>query len=158
MILIIKPTRCTNFSSVFLEYDSTCFKQFLCPSSGVEHCKHSNRHNLYVKYLWLCVQWQSSGDGQRNCPKHGMSYSKNTFEKVVDLGGFITRIYHDARSSECQKSNLILSQADVFKTFNTVYFLIILQVNFILSALTGFNFMCKVRGLRINMRFPHSQQ
>ena len=41
-IPIIKPTRCTNFSNLFLEYNSTCFGQFLCPSSGVFHCTHSN--------------------------------------------------------------------------------------------------------------------
>jgi len=40
--LIIKPTRCTNFSNLFLELNSTCFRQFLCPSSGVFHCAHSN--------------------------------------------------------------------------------------------------------------------
>jgi len=40
---ITKPTRCTNFSKVFiLEWNSTCFGQFLCPSSGVFHCTHSN--------------------------------------------------------------------------------------------------------------------
>jgi hypothetical protein len=33
--LIIKPTRCTDFSNLFLEYNSTCFGQFLYPSSGV---------------------------------------------------------------------------------------------------------------------------
>ena len=33
--LIIKPTRCTNFSNLFLQWNSTCFGQFLCPSSGV---------------------------------------------------------------------------------------------------------------------------
>jgi hypothetical protein len=33
--LIIKPTRCTNFWNLFLEWNSTCFGQFLCPSSGV---------------------------------------------------------------------------------------------------------------------------
>ena len=37
-----KPTRCTNFSNLFLEYNSTYFGQFLCPSSGVFHCTHSN--------------------------------------------------------------------------------------------------------------------
>ena len=37
-ILIIKPTRCTNFSNLFLEYNCTCFGQFLCPPSGVFHC------------------------------------------------------------------------------------------------------------------------
>ena len=29
-------------------------------------------------------------------------YSKNKFEKLVHLVGFIIRIYHDARSPECQ--------------------------------------------------------
>jgi len=40
--LINKPTRCTNFSNLFLEWNSTCFGQFLCPSSGVFHCTNSN--------------------------------------------------------------------------------------------------------------------
>ena len=31
-------------------------------------------------------------DGQRNCPKHVKFYSKNKFEKLVQLVGFITRI------------------------------------------------------------------
>ena len=34
--------RCTNFSNLFLEWNSACFGQFLCPSSGVFHCIHSN--------------------------------------------------------------------------------------------------------------------
>jgi hypothetical protein len=33
--LIIKPTRHTNFSNLFLEWNSSCFRHFLCPSSGV---------------------------------------------------------------------------------------------------------------------------
>ena len=51
-ILVIKPTRNTNFSNLFLKYDSTCFGQYLCPSSGVWHCTHSNRHRSY-KLCWL---------------------------------------------------------------------------------------------------------
>ena len=35
-------------------------------------------------------------DGQMNCPKHVEFYSKNKFEKLVHLVGFIIRIYHDA--------------------------------------------------------------
>ena len=50
----------------------------------------------------LCVQWKTPDGGQRNCPKHVEFYSKNKFEKLVHLVGFIIRIYHDARSSECQ--------------------------------------------------------
>ena len=40
-------------------------------------------------------------DGQRYYPKHVESYSKNKCEKLVIFFGFIIRIYHDARSSEC---------------------------------------------------------
>jgi hypothetical protein len=40
--LIIKPNRCTDFSNLFLEENSTCFRQFLCPLSGVFHYTHSN--------------------------------------------------------------------------------------------------------------------
>jgi len=40
----------------------------------------------------LCVQWKTPDDGQRNCPKHVEFYSKNKFEKLVYLGGFIIRI------------------------------------------------------------------
>jgi hypothetical protein len=39
-------------------------------------------------------------DGQRNCPKHVTYYSKNKFEKLMHLVGFVIRIYHDARSPE----------------------------------------------------------
>ena len=40
--LIIKPNRCTTFSNLSLKWNSTCFGQFLCPSSGVFHCTHNN--------------------------------------------------------------------------------------------------------------------
>ena len=46
------------------------------------------------------VQWNTPDDGHRNCPKHVEFYSKNKFEKLVHLVGFIIRIYHDARSPE----------------------------------------------------------
>ena len=41
-------------------------------------------------------------DGQRYCAKHVECYSKNKFEKLVHLVGFIIRIYRDERSPECQ--------------------------------------------------------
>ena len=104
-----KTSRCTNFSNLFLEYDSTCFGQFLCPSSGVYHCKHSNSicHTGLLTAceldqdvstpVWhiplLCVQWKTSDDGQRNSPKHVEFYSKKKFEKLVHLVGFIIRSF-----------------------------------------------------------------
>ena len=61
----------------------------------------SSQHNLYDIYL-LCVQCRTADDGQRDSPKHVEIHSKNKFEKLVHLVGFVIRIYHDARSSECQ--------------------------------------------------------
>jgi hypothetical protein len=51
--LIIKPTKCTNFSNLFLKGNSTCFGQFLCPASGVFCCAHSNGicHTGYANCL-----------------------------------------------------------------------------------------------------------
>jgi hypothetical protein len=96
--LKIKPTRCTSFSNLFLEWHSTCFGQFLCPS-GVFHCTHSNGvcHTslLTACVVWriplLCVQWKTPDDGQKNCPKHSEFYSKKKSEKLVHLVGFILR-------------------------------------------------------------------
>jgi len=59
-----------------------------------------------TKPVWhiplLCVQWKTPDDGQRNYLKHVAFYSKNKFEKLVHLVGFIIRIYHDAWSPERQ--------------------------------------------------------
>ena len=49
------------------------------------------------KLVWyiplLCVQWKTPDDGQRNSPKHVEFCSKNKFEKLVRLVGFIIRIF-----------------------------------------------------------------
>ena len=37
----------------------------------------------------LCVQWKTSDEGQRNCPKHVEFYSKNKFEKLLHLVDFL---------------------------------------------------------------------
>jgi len=39
----------------------------------------------------LCVQWKTPDNGQRNCPKHAEFRSKNKFEKLVHLVGFVIR-------------------------------------------------------------------
>ena len=52
----------------------------------------SSQHNLYDIYLLLCVQCWNPDDGQRYCPKHVKFYSKNKFEKLFHLVGFIIRI------------------------------------------------------------------
>jgi len=62
----------------------------------------SIQRNLFDLYLLLCIQYLTPDDGQRYCPKHVESYSKNKFENLVLILGFIIRIYDDVRSSECQ--------------------------------------------------------
>jgi hypothetical protein len=84
----------------------TCFGWYFHPSSGAHttlstasgicHTVTAIRPieqlsaNLYDIPL-LCVQWKTPDDGQRNCPKHVDFHSKNKFEKLVHLVGFITR-------------------------------------------------------------------
>ena len=46
---------------------------------------------------------KSPDDGQRNRPKRVEFYSKNKFEKLVHLVGFIIRLFHNARSPERQR-------------------------------------------------------
>ena len=99
-ILITKQTRCTNSSNLFLEWNSTHFRQFLCPSSGVFRCTHSNG-TCHTGFLTACCVY-SKKLLMMDCPKHVEFYAKNKFEKWVLLVGFITRIYHDARSPERQ--------------------------------------------------------
>jgi hypothetical protein len=65
----------------------------------------SNQQKFYDIHLLVCIQYLTPDDGQKTCPKHAEFYSKNKFEKLVHLVGFIIRIYHDARSSECQMNS-----------------------------------------------------
>ena len=64
--------------------------------------------SLYTQKWYMSYRFADSlraGSGQnvlilRNCPKQVKFYSKNKFEKLVHLVGFIIRIYHGARSPE----------------------------------------------------------
>jgi len=42
----------------------------------------------------VCTVKKTPDDGQRNCPKHVEFYSKNKFDKLMHLVGFIIRIYY----------------------------------------------------------------
>jgi len=100
---------------------STCFAQFLCPSSGVSHCTHSNGIG-HTGLLTACEQNQD-GTGRSvlillaSCQQTCMTYNiavctvwncwwwtvelsetcgvsfQNKFEKLVHLVGFIIRIF-----------------------------------------------------------------
>jgi hypothetical protein len=91
--LIIKPNRCTNFSN----WNKTLH---VSDSSSVQHQEFVTVHTAMVyvsKPVWhtllLFVQWKTPDNGQRNCPKHLEFHSKNKFEKLVHLVGFIIRSF-----------------------------------------------------------------
>jgi len=50
----------------------------------------------------VAIQYYTPDYGQKTCPEHVAFYSKNKFEKLIHLVGFIIRMYHDTRYSECQ--------------------------------------------------------
>ena len=74
------------------------FRTVPLSSSGVFHCTYSN--GICHTGL-LCVQWKTPDDGQRNCPKH----SKNKFEKLVHLVGFIIRTPSVTRTQKSYPRN-----------------------------------------------------
>ena len=49
-------------------------------------------YDIYQYTIALCTV-KTPDDGHRNCPKHVEFYSKNKFEKLVYLVGFIIRKY-----------------------------------------------------------------
>jgi hypothetical protein len=89
ILLTIKPKRCINFSNLF--WNSTVHAS---DSFSVHHQESSTVHTA----IGICHT------GYADCllEQHVEFHSKNKFEKLVHLVGFIVRIHHDARSSECQ--------------------------------------------------------
>jgi hypothetical protein len=63
-----------------------------CHAGFADFLLASSQQNLYDMYLLLCIQYSAPDDGQKTCPKHVEFYSKNKFEKLVYLVGFIIRI------------------------------------------------------------------
>jgi hypothetical protein len=54
----IKPTRCTNFTNLFC-HETTCFGQFVCPSSGV--------YSLYTQKWYMSYRFVDSFRGGPIC-------------------------------------------------------------------------------------------
>jgi hypothetical protein len=77
-----------SFLKFILEWNSTCFGQFLCPSSEVFH-------SVYIEKLLMI-------------DRGTVRKFQNKFEKLVHLVGFIIGNYHDARSHEDQMKILIM--------------------------------------------------
>ena len=98
----------TDYSGTQYQGTDCCIANGLCSLWGTNCEKNQDGTSWFCsqavsKPIWhiplLCVQWNTPDDGQRNCPKHVECYSKNTFEKLVHLAGFIIRMkFHKYRS------------------------------------------------------------
>ena len=73
-----------------------CFPNSLPSGSGWNYVPSWSCSQAVSKTLWhiplLCVRWKTPDDGQTNCPIHVDSHSKNKFEKLVHIVGFIIQI------------------------------------------------------------------
>jgi hypothetical protein len=120
-----------NFWNLFLEWNSTCFGQFLCPSSGFLHCTHSNGMSYSIQTV--CEQdqlisqinsweWNSTCFGQFLCPSsgvlhcthsNGMSYSIQT---VCEQDQLISQIYSWELKTTCFEKFLCPSSGVFHRT------------------------------------------
>jgi hypothetical protein len=68
-------------------------KLHISDSSPVRHQEFFTVRTAMVYVIQVCWQlarkWKTPDDGQGNCPKHVAFHSKNKFEKLVHLVGFI---------------------------------------------------------------------
>ena len=67
----------------------------------------------------LCVLWKTPDDGHRNCPKRVEFHSKNKYEKLVHLVGFIIR--NLLRCTVTWTSNLCITIHWPNRVHHTVY-------------------------------------
>jgi len=98
IISVVKPTRCTNVSNLFiLERHSTCFgrkdrlKHVECLYKINKFASKlaSRQQYLFDKCLLLYVQSWTLDDGRKDRPKHVECLSKiNKFDTLVHLVGF----------------------------------------------------------------------
>jgi hypothetical protein len=110
--LIIKPIRWTNFSILFLEWNSVSILILL-----------ASCQQICMTYSIVVCTVKTSDDGQRNCPKHVEFHSKNKIEKLVHLVDFIVRnlswwtctwmsnLYHKSGHAEIPSHNLAVPTA-----------------------------------------------
>ena len=83
---IIKLTRCTNFTNLFLAWNSTCFWQFLCPSSGV--------YWLYTRQWYMSYRFVDSfraGPGWNSIMVLLEFHTRINLWKLVHLVSFIIK-------------------------------------------------------------------
>jgi hypothetical protein len=113
---IVKPTRCTNFSSLFCFGNNTLH---VSDDLSFHHQEFKTVHTatgIYQTDTATCLlagtRWNcTSGDKRNDRPKHVECYFKiNKFEKLVHLVGFTIEIYYDELSYKRKKKILPFSK------------------------------------------------
>jgi len=76
----------------------------------------------YMSYRFadiaVCTVKKTPDNGQRNCLKHVELYSKNKFEKLVHLVGFIIRIYYKKCFTNVEEICYSITNVLPFKDWN----------------------------------------
>ena len=110
----MKPTRCTNFYYFILIKKSTCFGQFICPSSVIfslytqqwytfaENLRALNLYDIHNCCVYSEKLLMMDGEIFRNITEF---YSKNKFEKLVHRDGFIIRIVKLIATERTENAN-----------------------------------------------------
>ena len=144
----MKPTFSINSSNFFFLIKLYMFRTvppFIIRSFSLytQQCYMSYRFSD-SKLVWhiplLCVQWKTADDERRNCPKHTGSYSKNKFEKLVHLFGFIIRIsWKVCFDSSCVELIMLIIDDITLLTWYILFpFMFIICYMFVVSHLTHF--------------------
>jgi hypothetical protein len=147
-LLIIRPTRCANFSNLFRNEIL-----HVSDSSSVHHQELFTVHSAVVYVIEFCRQASTRirmEDLPESCLKTCMTYTiaectvnnswwwteelsgtcrvsfQNKFDKLVHLFGFIIRGFHDARSHErkivsvCSHQNYVPHQVQCFHCMSSL--------------------------------------
>jgi len=111
----------------------TGYSYSLRAGSGRNWFRPDPAHKLSANPFWriplLCVQWRTPDDGHRNCSKHIEFYSKNKLEKLMQLVGFIIRIFHNVRSSERQIHNTTSLHIHITRRWSLIFDIVIFCYN-----------------------------
>ena len=80
--LFNKTNRHTNFPNLFLSRNSTCFGQFLCPSSGVFHCIFGTGMSSNLHDINQCRMYS----GKLLLMRRGTARNMQSFLTKINLG------------------------------------------------------------------------
>jgi len=106
---VIKPTRCINFTNLFC-HETTCFGQFVCPSSAV--------YSLYTQQWYMSYRFVDSF----RAGAYANTYeSSNQQEACLYLGSMGTEL-QAATTSRIAKLQLTTYPSKDFPIFNSVSF------------------------------------